>query len=85
MVVKWEAVHIQETKQDPEDEWMKWHLCPRCEALETDQSEADVIEATFKKPMEHKKIRVAGTITSYYICLARTRWDPGHSSPGRNR
>ena len=46
MVVKWEA------------EGMKCHLCPRCEALETDQSEADVIEATFKKPMEHKKIRV---------------------------
>ena len=85
MVVKWEAVHIQETKQDPEDEWMKCHLCPRCEALETDQSEADVIEATFKKPMEHKKIRVAGTITSYYICLARTRWELDATEPSKCR
>ena len=73
MVVKWEA------------EWMKCHLCPRCEALETDQSEADVIEATFKKPMEHKKIRVAGTITSYYICLARTRWELDATEPSKCR
>ena len=58
MVIKQEAVHIQETKQDPDDEWVKWHLCPRCEALETGQTEADVMEANFKKPMEHKKIRV---------------------------
>ena len=84
MVVKWEA------------EWMKCHLCPRCEALETDQSEADVIEATFKKPMEHKKIRVqryqdewvsstAGTITSYFICLGRTRWELDATEPSKCR
>ena len=58
MVMKQEAVHIQETKQDADDHWGKWHLCPRCEALETGQTEAEVMEATFKKPMEHKKIRV---------------------------
>ena len=58
MIRKQEAVDIQETKQDAEDEWVKWHLCPRCEALETGQTEADVMEANFKKPMEHRKIRV---------------------------
>ena len=73
MVVKWEA------------EWMKCHLCPRCEALETDQSEVDVIEATFNKPM-HKKIRVEpGTITSYYICLGRTRWELDATEPSQCR
>ena len=73
MVVKWEA------------EWMKCHLCPRCEALETDQSEVDVIEATFNKPM-HKKIRVEpGTITSYYICLGRTRWELDATEPSKCR
>ena len=45
-------------KQDADDKWVKWHLCPRCEALETGQTEAEVMEATFKKPMEHKTIRV---------------------------
>ena len=37
---------------------VKWHLCPGCEALETGQTEAKVMEANFKKPMEHKKLRV---------------------------
>ena len=58
MVRHEEAVHIQETKQDAEDKWVKWHLCPKCEALETGQTEANVMEANFKKPMEHRKIRV---------------------------
>ena len=58
MIMKQEAVHIQETKQDADDHWGKWHLCPRCEALETGQTEAEVMEATFKKQMEHKKNRV---------------------------
>ena len=57
--------HIQETKQEADIEWVKWHLCPserhlcpRFEALETGQTEAEVMEATFKKQMEHKKNRV---------------------------
>ena len=58
MVMKQEAVHIQETKQDADDRWVKWHLCPSCEAEETGQTEAQVMEANFKKPMERKKIRV---------------------------
>ena len=75
MIMKQEAVHIQETKQDADDEWVKlhkrrskradmrpqkadWHLCPSCEAQETGQTEAEVMEATFKKQMEHKKNRV---------------------------
>ena len=56
---------IQQTKQEADNEWVKWHLCPserhlcpRFEALETGQTEAEVMEATFQKPMEHKKIRV---------------------------
>ena len=57
MVMKQEAMHIQATKQDADIE-VKWHLCPRCEGLETGQTEAQVMEATFKKPMEHKKNRV---------------------------
>ena len=69
MIMKQEAVHIQETKQDADDEWVKWHLCPRCEALETGQTEAEVMEATFKKPMEHKKIRVQ----RYQECLEKKR------------
>ena len=58
MVMKQEAVHIQETKQDADDRWVKWHLCPSCEAEETGQTEAQVTEANFKKPMERKKLRV---------------------------
>ena len=58
MVLKQEAVHIQETKQDADDRWVKWHLCPSCEAEETGQTEAQVMEANFKKPMERKKLRV---------------------------
>ena len=58
MVMKKEALHIQETKQDAEDQCVKWHLCLRCEALQTGQTEAEVIEATFKKPKEHKLHRV---------------------------
>ena len=58
MVKKQEPVHIQETKQDADDRWVKWHLCPSCEAEETGQTEAQVMEANFKKPMERKKIRV---------------------------
>ena len=58
MVLHREAVHIQQTKDDAKDEWVQWHLCPKCEALETGQTEAEVMEATFKKPIEHKKIRV---------------------------
>ena len=57
--------HIQETKQEADIEWVKLHLCPserhlcpRFEALETGQTEAEVMEATFKKQMEHKKNRV---------------------------
>ena len=57
MVMKQEAMHIQATKQDADIE-VKWHLCPRCEGLETGQTEAQVMETTFKKPTEHKKIRV---------------------------
>ena len=41
-----------------EDHWEKWHLCPSCEALATGLTEAEVMETTFKKPTEHKKIRV---------------------------
>ena len=52
------AVHIQQTKDDAKDEWVQWHLCPKCEALETGQTEAEVMETTFKKPTEHQKIRV---------------------------
>ena len=44
--------------KDSEDHWEKWHLCPKCEAVETGQTEADVMETTFKKPTEHKKNRV---------------------------
>ena len=58
MVSHDEAVHIQETKQDADDKWVQWHLCPRCEALETEQTVAKVMDANFKKPIEHKKIRV---------------------------
>ena len=58
MVMKQEAVHIQETKEDADDHWEKWHLCPKCEAVETGQTEAEVMETTFKKPTEHKKNRV---------------------------
>ena len=54
MVMKQEAVHIQETKQDAEDQWVKWHLCVWCEVLQTGQTEAEVMETAFKKPMEHK-------------------------------
>ena len=49
MVSHKEAVHIQETKDDAEDEWVQWHLCPKCDARETGQTEAEVMEATFKK------------------------------------
>ena len=58
MVMKQAAVHIQETKEDADDHWGKWHLCPKCEAVETGQTEAEVMETTFKKPTEHKKNRV---------------------------
>ena len=50
MVMKQEVVHIQETKQDADNKWVKWHLCPRCEALQTGQTEGDEMEANFKKP-----------------------------------
>ena len=58
MVLHREAVHIQQTKDDAKDEWVQWHLCPKCEALETGQTEAKVMEDNFKKPMERKKLRV---------------------------
>ena len=67
MVVKKEAVHIQETKQDAEDQWVKWHLCVCCEALQTGKTEAEVMDTAFKKPMEHKKIRVQ----HYQECLEK--------------
>ena len=81
MVMKQEAVHIQETKQDADDEWVKWHLCPRCEALETGQTEAEVMEATFKKQMEHKKNRVQ----RYHECLEKNsqKWEAKASKWGR--
>ena len=59
MEAHWRTMVLkQRSKQDLDDEWVKWRLCLKCEALETGQTEADVMEATFKKPMEHKKIRV---------------------------
>ena len=88
MVMKQEAVHRQETKQDADDEWVKWHLCPserhlclRCEALETGQTEAEVMEATFKKQMEHKKNRVQ----RYHECLEKNsqKWKAKASKWGR--
>ena len=81
MVSHKEAVHIQETKDDPEDEWVQWHLCPKCEALETGQTEAEVMEATFKKQMEHKKNRVQ----RYHECLEKNsqKWKAKASKSGR--
>ena len=58
MVLHREAVHIQQTKDDAKDEWVQWHLCPKCEALETGQTEAKVMEDNFERPIEHKKLRV---------------------------
>ena len=58
MVRKQEAVHIQETKDDAPDKWVEWHVCPSCEAMATGQTEDQVMEANFSKPIEHKKIRV---------------------------
>ena len=58
MVEHREAVHIQQTKDDAKDEWVQWHLCPKCEALETGQTEAKVMEDNFERPIEHKKLRV---------------------------
>ena len=60
MVMKKEALHIQETKQDAEDQWVKWHLCVCCEAVQTGKTEAEVIDTAFGKPLEHKRIRVQG-------------------------
>ena len=58
MIRKQEWVHIQETKDDAPDKWVEWHVCPSCEALATGQTEAQVMEANFQKPIEHKKVRV---------------------------
>ena len=80
--------HIQETKQEADIEWVKWHLCPserhlcpRFEALETGQTEAEVMEATFKKQMEHKKNRVQ----RYHECLEKNsqKWKAKASKWGR--
>ena len=49
---------MKQAAEDSDDHWEKWHLCPKCEAVETGQTEAEVMETTFKKPTEHKKIRV---------------------------
>ena len=79
--MKKEALHIQETKQDAEDQWVKWHLCVCCEALQTGKTEAEVMDTAFKKPMEHKKIRVQ----RYQECLEKKtqKWEAKASKWGR--
>ena len=68
-------------KQDADNKSVKWHLCPTCEALETGHTEAEVMEATFKKPMEHKKHRVQ----PYQEVLAKNsqKWEAKASKCGR--
>ena len=62
MVMKQEAVH-------PDSKGVKWHLCGKCEALETGQTEAQVMEATIKKQTEHHKHRVQ----RYHALLRRNK------------
>ena len=68
-------------KQDADNKSVKWHLCPTCEALETGHTEAEVMEATFKKQMEHKKNRVQ----RYHECLEKNsqKWEAKASKWGR--
>ena len=46
------------TKHNADDERAQRHPSPRREAPQTGQTEAEVMEANFKKPMERKKLRV---------------------------
>ena len=41
MILKREALHIQQTKHDADDVWWQWHLCYWCEAWETGRPEAE--------------------------------------------
>ena len=64
--------HIQETQQEADIQWVKLHLCPserhlcpRFEALETGQTEAEVMEATFKKQMHIPRGCATSTVSSW--------------------
>ena len=57
MVMKAQALHIQEMEYDAEDQWVRWHVCVRCEAWMTGQSEAAVKAWAFRRPIEHKRLR----------------------------
>ena len=57
MVMKERALHIQGMEYDAEDQWERWHVCVRCEAWMTGQSEAAVKASAFRRPIEHKRLR----------------------------